>query len=397
MTRRIRIRLATEYDLGELVRLEQVAFETDRFTRDQIDYLITRSRATVFVIELGPVVAGAAYVLWRRQHGAARLYNLAVDPRFQGMKLGARLLAECELEAGRRGCWTMTLEVRQDNERAIAFYQRKGFTVTRSLPDYYQDGMAGLKMAKDIAAVVPSRLRLSIPYHAQTLDFTCGSACVMMALKYFTPQIELTRALEMTLWKEATLIFMTSGFGGTDAYGLALAAVSRGLTCRMTISTDTAPMLKSVRIQSKREVMKIVHNDMKKRARRAGVSSAIYEYGTDEIVSALHRGLVPVVLISTYRLTGDRVPHWVIVTGFDRDNVYIHDPDIAAYKRDKSRARNLRVDKQEFLRMSRYGKEVYRCLLLLGSHKKPHIMVGKVQPAGLTGLQKNGAISRRSG
>jgi len=377
MTRRTHIRLATEHDLGELFRLEQVAFETDRFTKDQIDYLLTRSRATVFVIELGGAPAGAAYVLWRRRHGAARLYNIAIDPRFQGMKLGARLLAECELEAARRGCRAMTLEVRQDNERAIAFYERKGFTITRSLPDYYEDGMAGLKMAKDIAVVAPAKLRLNIPYHAQTLDFTCGSACVMMALKYFTPQIELTRALEMTLWKEATLIFMTSGFGGTDAYGLALAAVNRGLTCRLTISIDTTPMLKSVRVQSKREVMKIVHSDMKKRARRAGVSSAIYDYDIDEIVSALHRGLVPVVLISTYRLTGDRVPHWVIVTGFDGDNVYIHDPDVASYKRDKSRARYLRIEKQEFLRMSRYGKEVYRCLLLLGSHRKSNVIVSK--------------------
>jgi len=378
MTKRINIRLATEHDLGELVRLEQVAFDTDRFTKDQVDYLLGRSRATVFVVELGTAVAGAAYILWRKRYQAARLYNIAVDPKYQGMKLGARLLAECEREAARRGCRAMTLEVRQDNKRAIAFYERKGFNITRSLPDYYEDGMAGLKMAKSLSVAVPGKLHLNIPYYSQTLDFTCGSACVMMALKYFTAQIELTRALEMTIWKEATLIFMTSGFGGTDAYGLALSAVDRGLTCRLTISIDTTPMLKSVRVRSKREVMKIVHADMKKRARRAGVSSTVHDYGIDEIVSALHRGLVPVALISTYRLTGDRVPHWVVITGFDEDNVYIHDPDVDSYRRDRSRARNLRIEKQEFLRMSRYGKEVYRCLLLLGSHRRAGVPARKL-------------------
>lgn len=382
MTKRVNIRLATEHDLGELVRLEQVAFETDRFTRDQVDYLLSRSRATVFVAELDSTVAGAAYILWRKRHGAARLYNLAVDPVHQGMKIGGTLLAECELEAARRGCRAMTLEVRQDNERAIAFYQAKGFTVKRTLPDYYEDGMAGLKMTRDITVVVPAKLRLNIPYYAQSLDFTCGPACVMMALKYFTAQIELTRELEMTLWKEATLIFMTSGFGGTDAYGLALAAVNRGLTCRLTISIDTTPMLKSVRVQTKREVMKIVHSDMKKRARRVGVSSAIYDYGIDEVISALHRGLVPIALISTYRLTGDRVPHWVVITGFDEDHVYIHDPDVASYKRDKSRARHLQIEKHEFLRMSRYGKEVYRCLLLLGSHRSTGVAASEPPSAG---------------
>jgi hypothetical protein len=129
---------------------------------------------------------------------------------------------------------------------------------------------------------------------------------------------------------------------------------------------ESTPLLKSVRSEKKRDIMKIVHNDMKRRASRAGLGNAIYEYGIDDIVSALYRGMVPIVMISTYRLTGDRVPHWVVITGFDRDHLYIHDPDIPSYRRDRSRARNLRIEKDEFLRMSRYGKEVYRCLLLVG-------------------------------
>jgi hypothetical protein len=132
---------------------------------------------------------------------------------------------------------------------------------------------------------------------------------------------------------------------------------------------DTAPMLRSVRIQKKREVMKIVHNDLRRKAKRAGLGSAIYEYGLEEIIAALHRDVLPIVMISTYRLTGDRVPHWVVVTGFDEDNVFIHDPDVASYRKNRSRARHLRIEKSEFLKMTRYGKEVYRCLLLVGCSK----------------------------
>ncbi|UCG63210.1 MAG: GNAT family N-acetyltransferase/peptidase C39 family protein [Candidatus Zixiibacteriota bacterium] len=366
MGSRIRIRPATEYDLPVLVYLEQVAFETDRFTKDQLEYLLTRSRATTFVLEHGSAVVGAACVLWRKERKLARLYNLAVDRAFRGKGYGDRLLRECELESARRECDRITLEVRQDNETAIRFYEKHGYEGIRNLPDYYSDGMAGLKMAKKVRRKVSSKLRLDIPYHAQTLDFTCGPASVMMTLKHFFPEIELTRALEMSLWKEATMIFMASGFGGTDGYGLALSLLNRGLSCRLIMSMDTTPMLKSVRIQKKREVMKVVHNDLKRKARRAGVTSATYEYGIDEIISALHRGMVPIAMISTYRLTGDRVPHWVVVTGFDRDHVYIHDPDIASYRKNRSRARHLKVEKSEFLQMTRYGKEVYRCLLLAG-------------------------------
>ena len=365
------IRLADQNDLAQLIRLEEIAFETDRFTPDQIEYLLTHSRATTFILEDLGTMIGSACVLWRKSHQGARLYNLAVDPAFQGKGLGLILLNACETEAARRECDKITLEVREDNINGIRFYEKHGFVAVRVMQDYYHDGSPGIKMSKILNIKVPLKIKYEIPYYAQTLDFTCGPACLMMILKYFRPDMELTRALEMMLWKEATVIFMTSGFGGTDGYGLALSALNRGLQCQMVMSMDSTPMLKSVRSPQKRSVMKVVHNDMKRKARRAGLSSAIFEYGIEEIVSALHRGMVPIVMISTYRLTGDRVPHWVIVTGFDRDYFYIHDPDADSYKRNKARARHLRVEKNEFLKMTRYGKEVYRCLLLVGPPRIP--------------------------
>lgn len=370
MIPRTKIRLANTSDLKALFRLENVAFEQDRFREDQIDYLLTHSRASVFVLTQGAYVAGAAYVLWRKSHQAARLYNFAVDPAFQGRRLGYRLLRECELEAARRGCEKMTLEVRADNEAGIGFYRKNGFEVVEAMDEYYEDGMTGLKMSKKLKLRVPKELHIDVPYYAQTLDFTCGSASLMMALKYFNPLSPFNRTMEMRIWKEATLIFMMSGYSGTDPYGLSLAAVNRGLNCRLIISLDYTPMLRSVRTPKKREVMKIVHGDMKKQAKKLGVSAMVCDYGVEEVISALFRGSIPIALISTYRLTGDQVPHWVVITGFDRDNIYIHDPDIASYRRNKLRARNLRIEKSEFLRMSRYGKESYRCLLMIGPPKK---------------------------
>ncbi|HOP06401.1 MAG TPA: GNAT family N-acetyltransferase/peptidase C39 family protein [candidate division Zixibacteria bacterium] len=371
MSPHIKIRQASEHDLPFLLRLEEAAFSKDRFTHDQMEYLLTRSRATTFLLELSGQPAGAAIMLWRNNLRLARLYNIAIDPTIQSRGLGSKLLKACEREAVLRGCDRISLEVREDNTTGIRFYEKHGYTIERAMPDYYSDGMTGLKMARSLAPGKPLSLRLDVPYYAQTLDFTCGPACLMMTLKYFNPRLELTRALEMQLWKEATLIFMASGFGGTDGYGLSLAAFNRGLRGRIVMSMDTTPMLKSVRTQQKREVMRIVHRDMKRRARNAGLAISVYQYGIEEIISALHRGYLPIVMISTYRLTGDRVPHWVIVTGHDERNIYIHDPDIASYRKNRARARNIKIDKDEFLKMSRYGKEVYRCLLTLAQSSRP--------------------------
>ena len=46
----------------------------------------------------------------------------------------------------------------------------------------------------------------------------------------------------------------------------------------------------------------------------------------EEIFSALERGEVPIVLINAKFLHREDVPHWVVVRGYNRREVFIHDP-----------------------------------------------------------------------
>ena len=363
MKSKTKIRLATEQDLAALLKIEQAAFSKDQFSEDQISYLLTDSRATNLLLEYKSEAAASASLVWRKSNKNARLYNIGVDPAFQGMGFGNILLEECELEAIRRGCDKIVLEVREDNP-AVKFYKDHGYTFVRRLKDYYGKRQNGIKMSKDLENNLPLKIKLPIPYFPQSLDFTCGPACLMMALKFFKKEMEFNRALELALWKESTLIFMTSGFGGTDGYGLALSALKRNLDVYMVMSMDSTPLLKSVRRPEKKEVMRIVHNDMKHKAKEKGLGCAFYEFGIEEIISALYQNKIPMVMISTYRLTGSKVPHWVVVTGFDSEHLYIHDTDTESYP-SKAKAKNIKVKKNDFLKMTRYGQEVYRCMLLL--------------------------------
>ncbi|MDF5829439.1 peptidase C39 family protein [Pseudomonas aeruginosa] len=47
-----------------------------------------------------------------------------------------------------------------------------------------------------------------------------------------------------------------------------------------------------------------------------------------DIPRQLARGGQPLVLISSYRLTCSKAPHWVLVIHYDEDFVYLHDPDV---------------------------------------------------------------------
>jgi ribosomal protein S18 acetylase RimI-like enzyme len=76
--------------------------------------------------------------------GPGRMYvmSLAVDPARRGEGIGAKLLARVCEEARADGLRAVALDVSSDNERAIRFYRREGFTTvsearvpaTRSMP-----------------------------------------------------------------------------------------------------------------------------------------------------------------------------------------------------------------------------------------------------------------------
>lgn len=372
------IRLAANCDLDDLVGLENKAFASDRFTRKQIEYLLTEARSTILLLEHKEQVIGVSYLLWRSPNRAGRIYNIAIDPEVHGQGLGTILLKESELEAARRRCRQLLLEVRVDNEQAITFYKKYGYEIKRRLPGYYDDGAPGFKMVKNLDVKVPDNLNLQIPYFHQTLDFTCGAACVMMILKYFHPEMHTNRTLELNLWKEATQIFLTSGIGGTDPFGLALTAFRRGHQSKVILSKDQTPFFASVRKEDKRQVLKLMHNDYRQKAIDAGIGEGYFDFTMEDIISGMFRGMIPIVLISTYRLSGDRVPHWVVITGFDSKHIFFHDPDMESYQGKKHSPRNVRISQSEFDKMRRYGKDLYKSVIFIGQadHKPTRQMDG---------------------
>src|SRR5690606_3851080 len=115
------------------------------------------------------------------------------------------------------GCLVLRLEVREDNEVAIRLYEGLGFHRTGRRDAYYEDGASALRFERTALTHRTPARSLDLPYYAQTLDFTCGAACLMMALRYFQPDIYFSRALELDLWRTATTVFMTSGIGGCSA------------------------------------------------------------------------------------------------------------------------------------------------------------------------------------
>jgi ribosomal-protein-alanine acetyltransferase len=359
------IRGARLQDLDALVAIENRSFDVDRFSRRSFRYLLTRANAETLVYEEQGKVLAYVMLLFNIGTSLSRLYSLAVDPDLQGRGIGNTLIAAAEESAVAHDCIYLRLEVRRDNATAIRLYEKRGYKPIGHLPDYYEDHMEALRYEKLLAPhLEPDMVR--VPYYEQTLDFTCGPSALLMAMKVLDPKVELSRQLELRLWRESTTVFMTSGHGGCGPYGMALSAWHRGFDVEIYVKEPGVLFVDSVRSEEKKEVMRLVQEDFIGELAKLPVKVSRHAMRVDEIQQKFEAGGIPIVLISSYRIYREKFPHWVVVTGFDEKYIYVHDSYVD-YEAGKTATDciNMPILKKDFERMARYGKAGQQAALIL--------------------------------
>ncbi len=359
------VRRAQLYDIPALLALEQRCFQSDRMTRRQFRYMLTKAHAATVVAEAGGRLSGYALVLFSRGTSAARLYSIAVDPHSRGRAIAHSLVKAVEDEARERECACVRLEIRKDNPASTRLFERCGYRLIGEYGDYYEDHMDAWRYEKSLASSLRSDM-VRVPFYEQTLDFTCGPSALMMAMKALDPAMPLDRKFELRLWREATTIFMTSGHGGCGPFGLALAAAQRGFRVELAMGDERTPLLDSVRSEEKKEVMRLVQEDMLDELHGLDVPIHYGGLTAADLRARFDAGGIPVVLISSYAIYGEKFPHWVVVTGFDEHFIYAHDPFVD-YEHGETPmdSINMPIQQRQFERMARYGKAGLKAVVVI--------------------------------
>jgi len=359
------IRRAQVSDLDQLVALEQTSFAGDRLSRRNLRYMLTEAHATLLVDDEAGRLRGYVLVLFNRVTALARVYSIAVSSDFRGRGVGRLLLDAAEAAALERERVMMRSEVRFDNHASLALFRNAGYRQFEEVEDYYEDHATALRFEKQLRRSHGAS-RILVPYYEQTLDFTCGSAALMMAMQALRPDLGLSRRLELRLWREATSIFMTSGHGGCGPYGLALAAARRGFGVEVFVKEQGGFLVDSVRSEEKKEVMRQVEADFLEDLGTAGVPVRRRRVSFAELRRKFDRGGVPILLISSYRLYGERVPHWVVITGFDEHLVFVHDPFVDREEGETpADSIEIPISRAELDRMARFGRTGQRAVVVV--------------------------------
>ena len=359
------IRNAQLTDIDALVALETACFETDRLSRRSFKHWLAADHRALLVADVEKNVAGYILIIYHPGTRLARIYSIAVSPQYRGLGLAKQLMAAGEQAANEEGRLYLRLEVSVDNTPAIKLYETQGYQKFGIYRDYYQDHKDAIRYQKRIRRYRDTLQHRSVHWLRQTTPFTCGPAALMMAMHGINRAYQPSQEEEINLWREATTIFMTSGHGGCHPIGLALAAKRRQFSVEVWINQTTTLFIDGVRNEEKKQIVELVDTCFKRQAAEQGITLHFANITQNELIAAFKAGAIPVILISTFLLDRKKAPHWVVMSGFDDDCLYMHDPDPDDGRQSEIDCQFIPIAREDFDRMSCFGKNRLRTAVII--------------------------------
>ncbi len=129
-------RTLAETDLDDIVAIEQASF-SNPWTRDMYVRELQNPDVSFLYVLRAPAAGIVAFCSFWLVLDEVHINNLAVRGDFRGQGLGTALLEHVLKAGASRGAERATLEVRRSNAPARRLYERLGFEVAATRPNYY--------------------------------------------------------------------------------------------------------------------------------------------------------------------------------------------------------------------------------------------------------------------
>ena len=160
------VRSARLSDLDRLLEIESASFQSDLLSRQSLRRHILRAPGRLLVAEDATgLLYGYVLLFTRSGSRRGRIYSLAVHPEHRGSGVGVQLLSAVSETALELHLRSISLEVRVENQTAIALYRKFGFEKVGEKPGYYEDGSDAVVMSQtlDKGADIPMVSRSRAP------------------------------------------------------------------------------------------------------------------------------------------------------------------------------------------------------------------------------------------
>lgn len=151
MAEQIDFRLASTQDAPELAAMSRDLVELGlgwSWVPSRIARHVRSEESVVLVAQCRGHIAGFSIMRFGVEEGHLDL--LAVRPKYRRGGVGRRMIAWLEEVALTAGVSVIYLEVRAENEAALAFYEALGYIRVKRLPGYYSGIETAVFMARDL-------------------------------------------------------------------------------------------------------------------------------------------------------------------------------------------------------------------------------------------------------
>ena len=170
-------------------------------------------------------------------------------------------------------------------------------------------------------------MKLEAPFYAQTMEFSCGSACALMALGHFGMAGPLDRDLEVEVWRETQAVEI----GGCGRYGVAAPLALRGLRPHIISTANGLGLMERVheRVAGVDPgTLEFFHVMQQRLCARNGVTEEQRGPVLADVRDALGAERLVLALVSTalFPEEQDEIPHWVLVAGARGGELLVHNP-----------------------------------------------------------------------
>jgi [ribosomal protein S18]-alanine N-acetyltransferase len=143
-------------DFETLWRVDQECFPPGiSYSRAELKFYMRRSGSFTLVAEdpavsSGKVLVAGFIVAEAGVRGHGHIITIDVIASARRFGVGSLLLGSAEDRLRTAGCRSIELETAVDNSSALAFYKRHGYSVIKTFPRYYSNGVDALVLQKDL-------------------------------------------------------------------------------------------------------------------------------------------------------------------------------------------------------------------------------------------------------
>ena len=141
-------RKAKVEDIKRLVEIENLSFDYDQLDAKKFLYFIQKGHSDLIIQTVNDVISAYSLILYRHGTKPARIYSIAVHKDFSGQGLGNKMMFEIERFVQQHHRFTIRLEVKKSNQKAIKLYQKMGYKQFAIKTAYYDNNEDALCLEK---------------------------------------------------------------------------------------------------------------------------------------------------------------------------------------------------------------------------------------------------------